>query len=53
MAWHWRCRGCSGWTAFCGAAFVFRAKRADRINLLLWDQTGMVFAIGLERMATR
>jgi transposase len=21
---------------------VFRAKRADRIKLLLWDQTGMV-----------
>ena len=27
---------------FCGAAFVFRAKRADRIKLLVWDQTGMV-----------
>ena len=27
---------------FCGAAFVFRAKRADRIKLLIWDQTGMV-----------
>jgi transposase len=27
---------------FCGAAFVFRAKRADRIKLLLWDQTGML-----------
>ena len=27
---------------FCGAVFVFRAKRADRIKLLAWDQTGMV-----------
>lgn len=27
---------------FCGAAFVFRSKRADRIKLLIWDQTGMV-----------
>ena len=31
-----------GGDPFCGAAFVFRAKRADRIKLLLWDQTGMV-----------
>lgn len=22
--------------------FVFRSKRADRIKLLIWDQTGMV-----------
>jgi|AntAceMinimDraft_1070359.scaffolds.fasta_scaffold90266_2 transposase len=29
---------------FCGAAFVFRSKRADRIKLLMWDQTGMVLA---------
>ena len=27
---------------FCGAAFVFRAKRADRIKLLIWDQTRIV-----------
>jgi transposase len=27
---------------FCGAAFVFRAKRADRIKILIWDRTGMV-----------
>ena len=26
----------------CGAAFGFRAKRADRIKLVIWDQTGMV-----------
>lgn len=25
-----------------GAVFVFRLKRADRIKLLVWDQTGMV-----------
>ena len=31
-----------GMDPFCGAVFVFRAKRADRIKLLLWDQTGMV-----------
>jgi hypothetical protein len=22
--------------------YVFRAKRADRVNLLLWDGTGLV-----------
>jgi transposase len=27
---------------FCGAVFVFRSKRADRIKLLVWDRTGMV-----------
>lgn len=31
-----------GLDPFCGAAFVFRAKRADRIKVLIWDQTGMV-----------
>lgn len=31
-----------GLDPFCGAAFVFRAKRADRIKILVWDQTGMV-----------
>lgn len=31
-----------GMDPFSGAAFVFRAKRADRIKLLIWDQTGMV-----------
>ena len=31
-----------GMDPFYGAAFVFRAKRADRIKLLIWDQTGMV-----------
>ncbi|MEM9248435.1 MAG: IS66 family insertion sequence element accessory protein TnpB [Pseudomonadota bacterium] len=35
-----RCR--SGRDPFCGAVFVFWAKRADRIRLLVWDQTGMV-----------
>jgi transposase len=31
-----------GLDPFSGAIFVFRAKRADRIKLLVWDQTGMV-----------
>jgi transposase len=31
-----------GLDPFCGAIFVFRSKRADRIKLLMWDQTGMV-----------
>ena len=31
-----------GLDPFCGAAFVFRAKRADRIKILIWDRTGMV-----------
>jgi transposase len=31
-----------GLDPFCGAAFVFRSKRADRIKVLLWDRTGMV-----------
>ena len=31
-----------GLDPFCGAVFVFRAKRADRIKLLVWGQTGMV-----------
>jgi transposase len=26
---------------FSGVIYVFRAKRADRIKLLFWDQTGM------------
>ena len=32
----------SGLDPFCGAVFVFRSKRADRIKLLAWGQTGMV-----------
>ncbi len=31
-----------GLDPFCGAVFVIRSKRADRIKLLMWDQTGMV-----------
>jgi transposase len=31
-----------GLDPFCGTVFVFRSKRADRIKLLVWDQTGMV-----------
>ena len=31
-----------GLDPFCGAAFVFRSKRADRIKMLVWDGNGMV-----------
>lgn len=31
-----------GLDPFCGAAFVFRSKRADRIKVLVWDGNGMV-----------
>ncbi|MER8544079.1 transposase [Mesorhizobium loti] len=31
-----------GLDPYCGAAFVFRAKRADRIKILVWDRTGLV-----------
>lgn len=31
-----------GLDPFSGAAFVFRAKRADRIKILIWDETGLV-----------
>ncbi len=31
-----------GLDPFSGAVFVFRAKRADRIKILVWDQTGLV-----------
>lgn len=31
-----------GLDPFSGAAFVFRSKRADRIKVLVWDQTGIV-----------
>jgi transposase len=34
---------------FCGAVYVFRAKRADRIKLIFWDGTGLcLFAKKLE-----
>ena len=26
---------------FCGAVYVFRAKRADRVKLVFWDGTGV------------
>jgi hypothetical protein len=30
---------------------MFRSKRADRVKLLVWDQTGMVFGAVLEPVA--
>jgi len=27
---------------FSGAIYVFRAKRADRVKILVWDRTGLV-----------
>lgn len=39
---------------FCGTIFVFRAKRADRVKLIVWDGTGLcLFAKRLERGAFR
>ena len=38
-----------GLDPFYGAVFVFRAKRADRIKLLVWDQTGMVLVHSMRR----
>ncbi len=31
-----------GHDPFCGAIFVFRSKRGDRLKRLVWDQTGLV-----------
>lgn len=31
-----------GLDPFCGAAFVFRSKRADGIKIPVWDGNGMV-----------
>ena len=31
-----------GLDPYSGAAIVFRAKRADRIKILVWDRTGLV-----------
>jgi transposase len=30
---------------FCGAVYVFRAKRADRIKLIFWDGTGLCLVV--------
>ena len=30
-----------GLDPFCGAVYVFRAKRSDRVKLLWWDGTGI------------
>ena len=39
---------------FCGAVYVFRAKRADRVKLVFWDGTGVcLFAKRLEDGAFR
>src|ERR687894_478413 len=31
----------SCWPRSCAAVFVFRAKRADRVKLLVWDGSGL------------
>lgn len=31
-----------GLSPFGGAAFVFRSRRADRIEILVWDHAGLV-----------
>ncbi|WP_352700752.1 IS66 family insertion sequence element accessory protein TnpB [Mesorhizobium sp. M0590] len=31
-----------GLDPFCGSAFVFRSKPADRIKILVWDNSGMM-----------
>jgi transposase len=39
---------------FCGAVYVFRAKRADRVKLIFWDGSGVcLFAKRLESGAFR
>lgn len=30
---------------FCGAIYVFRSRRADRLKLLVWDGTGLVLVM--------
>src|ERR1700731_1783276 len=41
-----------GQDPFSGAILVFRAKRADRVKLLLWDGTGLMLGSkGVERGA--
>jgi hypothetical protein len=34
-------QGALGADPFCGAGYVFRSKRMDRIKLVWWDGTGM------------
>ena len=29
---------------YCGDIFVFRAKRSDRLKILVWDGSGMILA---------
>lgn len=37
-----------GLDPFCGAIYAFRAKRGDRIKVLLWDGSGLV--LGYKRL---
>ena len=30
---------------FCGAIYVFRSRRADRLKLIVWDGTGLVLVM--------
>ena len=36
------CRRTLGSDPYSGVIYVFRAKRADRVKLMLWDGTGLV-----------
>jgi len=42
-----------GLNAHSGLVIVFRAKRADRIKVLLWDGTGLVMAYKRLRIPDR
>ncbi|URD36032.1 IS66 family insertion sequence element accessory protein TnpB [Methylobacterium tardum] len=38
-------RDAMGGDPFSGTVYVFRSKRADRVNLLVWDGSGLILAV--------